>query len=77
MLRSASVVTCTTAGKSYSWNVADPMVAADVPVLAWLPSVKPRMHVLTHLFIALSAHPKTEGAHSLAERNVTLTCYLM
>ena len=50
------------------------MVAADVPVLAWPSSAKPRRHVLTQLFVALSAHPKTEGAHSPTEENVTLIC---
>ena len=65
------------AGKSHSWNAADPMVAANVPVLAWPPSVKPQRHVLTQLFTARSAHLKTEGAHSPTEQNVTLICYPM
>ena len=53
------------------------MVAAGVTVLAWPPSVKPRRHVLTQLFIARLAHPKTEGARSPIEQNVTLICYPM
>ena len=53
----------------------DPMVAADVPVLAWPPSVKPWRHVLTQFLVARSAHPKTEGARSPTERIVTLICY--
>ena len=65
------------AGNSHSWNVAGPMVAANVPVLAWPPSVKPQRHVLTQLFVARSAHPKTEGANSPTEQSVTLFYYLI
>ena len=51
------------AGKSYFWNIADPIVASDVSILAWPPYVKPRKHVLTQPFVARSAYPETVGAH--------------
>ena len=53
------------------------MVAADVLVLACPPSVKPWRHVLTQLFVAYSAHPKTEGARLPTEQRVTLICFPM
>ena len=53
------------------------MVTAYVPVLAWPPSFKPRRHVLTQIFVARSAHLKTDGARLPTEQSATLICYLM
>ena len=64
-------------GKSHSWNVADPMATADVPVPAWPPSVEPQRHVLIQLFVAQSAHPKTVDDHWPTKESVTLICYSM
>ena len=74
-LNGGQINDCPGMGKSRIWNAADPAVASDVPIFAWPFSVKPRMHALTWLFVACSAHPETLGAHWQTEQCVTLICY--